>query len=54
MLIKPKGYKYWETNGDELKIKEDAPEWAKEEFKKYLKMMDHASEETGEDEEITH
>ena len=52
MLIKPKGFKYWVTSGDELKIKEDAPEWAKEEFKKYLKLMDQNSEKTEEVEEI--
>lgn len=49
MLIKPRGYKYWVTSGDELKIKEDAPELAKEEFKEYLKLMDQSS---GEIEEI--
>lgn len=52
MLIKPKGYKYWVISGDELKIKEDAPEWAKEEFEKYLKLMNQSSEETEEDEVI--
>ena len=52
MLIKPKGYKYWEISGDELKIKEDAPEWAKEEFEKYLKLMNQSSGETEEDEVI--
>ena len=52
MLIKPKGYKYWVTSGDELKIQEDAPEWAKEEFKKYLEMMDQTSEKKEEIEEI--
>ena len=51
MLIKPKGYKYWVTSEDELKIKEDAPEWAKEEFEKYLKLMDQSSGETEETEE---
>ena len=51
MLLKPKGYKYWVTGGDELKIKEDAPEWAKEEFEKYLKLMDQSSGETEETEE---
>lgn len=40
MLIKPKGYEYWINNEDGLKIKEDAPEWAKEEFEEYLKLMD--------------
>lgn len=52
MLIKPKGYKYWVTSGDELKIKEDAPEWAKEEFEEYLKLMDQSSGETEEFEVI--
>lgn len=47
MLIKPKGYKYWLTSGDELKIQEDAPEWAKEEFEKYLEMMDQSSGQKG-------
>ena len=50
MLLKPKGYKYWVTCGDELKLKEDAPAWAKEEFEKYLKLMDRSSGETEETE----
>ena len=52
MLIKPKGYKYWLTSGDELKIQEDAPEWAKEEVKKYLEMMDQSSGQKGDAEVI--
>ena len=48
MLIKPKGYEYWINNEDDLKIQEDAPEWAKEEFKKYLKLMNKSSGETEE------
>lgn len=52
MLIKPKGYEYWINNEDDLKIKEDAPEWTKEEFEEYLKLMDQSSGETEEDEVI--
>ena len=48
MLIKPKGYKYWVISGDELKIKEDAPEWVNEEFEEYLKLMDQSPGETEE------
>lgn len=50
MLIKPKGYEYWINKEGDLKIKEDAPEWAKEEFEKYLKLMDQSSGETEETE----
>jgi hypothetical protein len=36
MLIKPKGYQYWTAGGG---ISENAPDWAKKEFKKYQELM---------------
>lgn len=38
MMGMPKGIEYWETDkktGENI-IKDDAPEWAKEEFEKYM------------------
>lgn len=38
-------YDYYNENG--IQIKEDAPEWAKEEYKEYLKKINSIEDENG-------
>ena len=53
MLDKPRGYKYWIDNADgTISLKEDAPEWAKEEFEEYQKTIEKSGM-PNEDGEIT-
>lgn len=35
----PKGLKYWIETDDDYKISDEAPEWAKSEFKAYQEEM---------------
>ncbi|KJY56721.1 hypothetical protein [Lactobacillus melliventris] len=39
MLECPKGYKYWNKNDTGITISADAPQWAKKEFHKYMKLF---------------
>lgn len=45
MLMEPKGFKYWRTdkNGNNF-ISENAPDWAKEEFEEYRRIMKSGEE----------
>lgn len=44
MLDEPKGLKYWIEKDGELTIRDDAPEWAKEEFKEYKELLSSIGE----------
>ncbi len=48
MIPEPKGIKYWkrDKNGKSI-IAEDAPEWAKKEFKEYQEMMNPVADKDG-------
>lgn len=41
MMDMPKGLEFWYEDGEETKIRDDAPEWAKKEFKEYQEQMDN-------------
>lgn len=49
MLKVPDGYSYWYTDDEKEKwcIKEDAPEWAKKEFKEYADLLISEPDENG-------
>ncbi|MGF2384673.1 hypothetical protein [Lentilactobacillus otakiensis] len=47
MLDEPKGEKYWINTDTELKIDPNAPEWAKKEFKEYMKLMSNKPDKDG-------
>ncbi|MBA1393978.1 hypothetical protein EQ500_08895 [Lactobacillus sp. XV13L] len=40
MLIDPKGLRYWRDTDDETFIDPKAPQWAKDEFKEYMKKLE--------------
>ena len=45
VVVQPKGYKYWYWDeNDKQQIRDDAPDWAKEEFENYLSTFNGDSE----------
>ena len=49
MRAEPEGIDYWYLDGktEKWKIKDDAPDWAKEEFESYMKSLDLEPDENG-------
>lgn len=49
MLKVPKGLEYWQIDdeSEKLCIKEDAPEWAKKEFKEFFGLVNPKSDDNG-------
>ena len=46
VVVKPKGYEYWYWDeNDKRRIRDDAPDWAKEEFERYLIMFSGGSDD---------
>lgn len=44
MLDAPKGLEYWTEINGELAIRDDAPDWAKEEFEEYQELLSSLGE----------